>query len=188
MKLGACNRLAAMVLMASAACSSSIAELAPTSSASMTPYRLGIGDEVRLTVFGIEAMNNTYTVGDTGRISIPLLGTISAQGLTIDELETAIASSLRARDIARTPSVSAQVQKYRPFFILGEVQKPGQYDFVPGMSVLTAVSIAGGYTYRAKTNLAVITRSDAGRAIQSKARPDTLIQPGDTILVRETMF
>lgn len=169
-------------------CSNSTAHLSPIASQALAPYRLGAGDEVRITVFGLDAMNNSYTISDTGKISLPLVGAVDAEGRTIDELQATIGEALRSRDVVRSPSVSAQVQKYRPFFILGEVQKPGQYAYVPGMSVLTAVSIAGGYTFRAQTNRAVITRSRADKVIQGTARPDTPILPGDTVLVKEAWF
>ena len=178
----------AAVLALSVGCSSSTANLAPIASTPLAPYLLGAGDEVRITVFGLDAVNNSYTISDTGEISLPLVGAVAAQGKTIHQLETVIGEALRTRDVVRSPSVSAQVQRYRPFFILGEVQKPGQYAYVPGMSVLTAVSIAGGYTFRAQTDRAIITRSGTQRIVQGMARPDTPILPGDTVLVKEAWF
>src|SRR3546814_5790142 len=91
-----------------------------------TVYRLGAGDEVRISVFGLDALTNTYVVGDAGTISLPLVDEIPARGKTTQELEALIANNLRQRDVIKDPSVSAQVLKYRPFFILGEVQRPGQ--------------------------------------------------------------
>lgn len=180
--------LAAGLLAMMAACSSSTSNLAPMQASSLAPYRLGAGDEVRVTVFGVDAITNSYIIGDTGKISMPLLGAIAAEGQTVEQLEASIADALRTRDVVRAPSVSAQVQKYRPFFILGEVQRPGQYAYVPGMSVQTAVSIAGGYTFRAEEDRAVITRSGQTRIMQGAARPDTPVMPGDTVLVKESWF
>jgi polysaccharide export outer membrane protein len=97
-------------------------------------------------------------------------------------------AQLEGRELAVKPSVSAQVQKYRPFFILGEVQRPGQYPYVPGMSVLTAVSIAGGYTFRAETQYAAITRQNGEKIIKGRARQQTPVLPGDTIYVYEDWF
>ena len=176
------------VLVVCAACSTSTANLSSLPAQGLAPYRLGAGDEVRITVFGLDAMTNTYVVSDTGKISLPLIGAVSAEGQTVEQLEAAIGETLRTRDVVRNPSVSAQVQKYRPFFILGEVQRPGQYAYVPGMSVLTAVSIAGGYTFRAEKDRAVITRSGPEKIVQGMARPDTPILPGDTVLVKEAWF
>src|SRR3546814_10386083 len=89
-----------------------------------TVYRLGAGDEVGFSVFGLDALTNTYVVGDAGTISLPLVDEIPARGKTTQELEALIANNLRQRDVIKDPSVSAQVLKYRPFFILGEVQRP----------------------------------------------------------------
>src|SRR3546814_3194064 len=111
-----------------------------------TVYCRGAGDEVRISVFGLDALTNTYVVGDAGTISLPLVDEIPARGKTTQELEALIDNNLRQRDVIKDPSVSGQVLKYRPFFILGEVQRHGQYAYVPGMSVLTADSIAGGKT------------------------------------------
>ena len=104
------------------------------------------------------------------------------------ELQAQLATMIRARELVREPSVSVQVQKYRPFFILGEVQRPGQYAYVPGMSVLTAVSIAGGYTFRANKKRATIVRLVGTESIRGRALPETQIQPGDTINVPEAWF
>lgn len=169
-------------------CASPVARLEPLGSAAPGPYRLGAGDEVRVTVFGLDAVNNSYAVGDAGTISAPLLGAIPAAGRTVVELEADIAELLRARELVRAPSVSVQVQKYRPFFILGEVQRPGQYPYVPGMTMLTAVSIAGGFTFRAETKRASITRPGAGAAVKGAALPETLVLPGDTINIHEAWF
>lgn len=151
-------------------------------------YRLGTGDEVQLTIFGLESSSGTFTVGDGGRISIPLIGPVDADGKTIAELEAAVAEALKAREIVKEPSVTAQVAKYRPFYILGEVQKPGQYPYAPGMTVLQAVSVAGGYTFRANEKKATIRRSSAGASSKSAATPDTLIRPGDTVIIPEAWF
>lgn len=164
------------------------AKLPPIADAPAGSYRLGTGDEVRISVFGLDAATNTYAIGDDGTISIPLIGLVNANGKSLQELEAAIATALREKDLVRQPSVSAQVTRYRPFFILGEVQKPGQYPYVPGMSVLTAVSIAGGYTFRADQRSATITRATDGKMAKGKAVPETRVQPGDTVNIAEGWF
>lgn len=156
--------------------------------AAAAPYRLGPGDEVRVTVFGLDAANANYVVGDAGSIALPLIAPVRASGLTVEELAAALAEAIRARALVKAPSVSVQVQKYRPFYILGEVQKPGQYPYVPGMSVLAAVSIAGGYTFRANKKAAVIVRGGDGNVIKSRGPAQTPVQPGDTITVPEAWF
>ena len=165
-------------------CASSSATMDPLTAEAAAPYKLGAGDEVRVTVYGMDQLTNTYAVSDTGTISLPLLTPIPVQGRTVDEAATAIADNLRTKELVNAPSVSAQVIKYRPFFILGEVQRPGQYPYAPGMTVLTAVSVAGGYTFRAEKKSASITRGTA----KGRADPSTAIQPGDTIQINESWF
>lgn len=179
--------IAALLLFATA-CASSSATLAPIAPAPPGAYRLGAGDEVRITVFGLDAATNSYVVGDAGTIAVPLLPPVAAAGRTAEELQASIVDAIKTRELLRAPSVSVQVQKYRPFFILGEVQKPGQYPYVPGMSVLTAVSIAGGYTFRADTKKAVILRPTAAGAAKGSAKADTPVQPGDTVNILEAWF
>lgn len=171
-----------------AGCAAPASRLPPVATGQLSPYQLGPGDEIRVTVFGLDAATNSYIVGDAGTISMPLLDVVSAEGKTTREFEAEIATRLRDKAILRDPSVSVQVQKYRPFFILGQVQRPGQYAYVPGMSVLTAVSIAGGYTFRADTRQASITRPAGGRNVQGRAEQQTPVLPGDTVLVYESRF
>ncbi|WP_157218497.1 polysaccharide biosynthesis/export family protein [Flavisphingomonas formosensis] len=147
-------------------------------------YQLGPGDELRIHVSGLDALNNTYFVDDTGRIAVPMLPPVTVSGKTVREAEAAIADQIRSRQLVLNPEVSAQVQAYRPFFIAGEVQRPGQYPYVPGMSLMTAVSIAGGYTFRANTKTATITRAN----VKGRASQETQIQPGDVIVIRESWF
>jgi len=161
---------------------------APIETAALQPYRLGAGDEIRVTVFGLDALTNTYLVGDSGNISLPLLPTVAAGGKTVEELQDMIGAAIREKDLVRNPSVSVQVQKYRPFFILGEVQNPGSYPYVPGMSVMTAVSIAGGYTFRAEKKRAQITRPVDNKVVKGGAVPQTPVLPGDTVYIDEAWF
>ncbi len=151
-------------------------------------YHLGPGDRVRVIVFGMDAISNVYSVGDTGAISMPLLGAIQAGGLTASELEGRISARIVQEQLRRDPSTNVQIEQYRPFFVLGEVQRPGQYPYVPGMSLKTAVAIAGGYTFRAEEDYAAVTRSAADGVIEGRAAPTTAILPGDTIYVYESWF
>lgn len=162
----------------------------PVASASSQaePYRLGPGDELRVNVFGLDVIANTYLIGDSGGISVPLVGPVDASGKTVAEVEAMIAASLRTRQIVRDPNVSVQIVKYRPFYILGEVQRPGQYPYVPGMTVLNAVSIAGGYTFRANNRRAIIVRNNASGPIKASAQPETRVMPGDTVTIPESWF
>ncbi len=151
-------------------------------------YRLDTGDEVRIFVYGIDAINNNYVVNNQGQISLPLVERISAAGKTIPQLESAITNVLLQKKILVSPNVNVQPVKLRPFFILGEVRNPGQYSFIPGMSVLSAISSAGGFTYRANQDKMVLRRKVNGRTIRGHAYDSTAIQPGDTIEVLEKWF
>lgn len=177
----------ALVLPLISACASDYAGLPSLSAPAAEPYRLGSGDEIRVSVFGFDALTNTYSISDAGTISVPLLNAVRVEGLTTAEVETLLAGQLRARDIAPKASVSVQVQKYRPFYILGEVQKPGEIPFAPGMTILKAVSIAGGYTFRADKKNVIVTRAGPN-AQRARATATDAVRPGDTILIPEAWF
>src|SRR5262249_18821055 len=120
-------------------------------------YTLGTGDKVRVIVFGEADLGGEFVVADTGFVSIPLLGQIAANGRTVRQLEDDIAAKLAAKYL-KDPRVSIEVLHYRPFYIIGEVNKPGEYPYVANMSVLKAVALAGGYTYRANESSVYIRR------------------------------
>lgn len=176
--------LSTLAMLPIAGCAGPGGHLPQVASASPASYLLGPGDEIRINVFGLETMNATYIVGDTGAIALPMLEPLQVEGKTIRAVETQIANAILEHQLVLAPKVSAQVQLYRPFFILGEVQRPGQYPYVPGMSVMTAVSVAGGYTFRANTKKAIITRS----AKKGEAQDDTPVLPGDMIQIHESWF
>ena len=150
-------------------------------------YRLGNGDQVRITVFGQPDLTNTYQIDGTGMLAFPLIGRIHAGGMTAAELQSEIVHKL-SPDYIRNPSVSVEVNNYRPFFILGEVNKAGAYPYVSGMTVLTAVAFAGGFTYRAKDDNFEINRTENGQHSEIKANRDTPVRPGDVITIPERFF
>lgn len=170
------------------ACAGGNGNLPYLAAAPDTVYRLGANDEVRVWVFGFDAMNNSYLVNDAGTLSLPFVGAVPVAGRSASELEQSIAAALRERDLARDPSVSVQITRYRPFYIAGEVQKPGQYPYVPGLTMEKAVSIAGGYTFRAKQDSATVTRRQGDRTIRGRARGDTVLMPDDSVVVPEAWF
>ena len=147
------------------------------------PYRLDAGDKLRVVVYGQEGLTNTYAIDAGGAITMPLIGAVQARGKTPAGLAADISAKLRNGYI-REPSVAVEVETYRPFFILGEVAAPGQYPYVPNMSVESAVAIAGGFTPRAKRDSVTLTHS-ASRTVVPLGTP---ISPGDTILVGERWF
>jgi polysaccharide export outer membrane protein len=150
-------------------------------------YRLDAGDRLRVVVYGQEGLTNSYAVDAGGSITMPLIGAVSARGLTPAELAAAIAARLRNGYI-REPYVAAEVEAYRPFFILGEVAAPGQYPFVPNMSVESAVAIAGGFSPRAKRDRVTVTHTDARGTIRAVVPLGTPLNPGDTVVVGERWF
>ena len=146
-------------------------------------YHLDAGDKLRVVVFGQEGLTNTYAIDAGGSITMPLIGAVAARGKTPAGLAADISARLRNGYI-REPSVAVEVETYRPFFILGEVQAPGQYPYVPNMSVESAVAIAGGFSPRAKRDAVTLTHN-SGRAVVPLG---TAIGPGDTIYVGERWF
>lgn len=187
-----CQRLLLMIvaagLLAGCVSGGSGAEIPAPPPQSAALYRLDAGDEVRITAYGLDALTNNYLVSDTGEISLPLIDNVKAKGRTVGELQSDIARILFEKQILRSPSVNVQITKYRPFYILGEVKSPGEYPYRPGMSVVTAVSMAGGYTFRADQKNMTITRNMAEGAVTGRARENTPVQPGDTIRIKESWF
>jgi polysaccharide export outer membrane protein len=147
------------------------------------PYHLDAGDKLRVVVYGQEGLTNTYAIDAGGSITMPLIGAVAARGRTPAGLAAEISARLRNGYI-REPSVAVEVETYRPFFILGEVAAPGQYPYVPNMSVESAVAIAGGFSPRAKRDSVTLTHN-AARVVVPLG---TSISPGDTILVGERWF
>jgi polysaccharide export outer membrane protein len=143
---------------------------------------------VRLITFGEDSLTGEFRVSDNGTIALPLIGGVRAEGLSPDALAVRVGKVLVKANILRAPSVSAEVIAYRPIFVLGEVSKPGQYPYQPGMTVVTAVAVAGGFTYRAIQGYASVVRTQDGTAIEGKASRQTFVQPGDVITVFERKF
>jgi polysaccharide biosynthesis/export protein len=151
------------------------------------PYTLGPGDRLRVIVFGQDSLSNSFAVDSSGHIAMPLIGAVPATGHTAAQLAREIEARLR-NGYVREPRVSVEVEAYRPFFILGEVTTAGQYPFVNGMSVETAVAIAGGYTPRARKDVAQVTRTRDGRTVTADVPMNMPVRPGDTIFVQERFF
>jgi len=151
------------------------------------PYTLDSGDRLRVMVFGQEGLSNIYLVDVSGKIALPLIGVVSARGLTSTQLARVIADRLR-QGFIREPHVAVEIELYRPFFILGEVIAPGQYPYVPNMTVETAVAIAGGFTPRAYRYDVEVSRSSTGVTSRQKVPLIAPVRPGDTINVSERWF
>ena len=151
------------------------------------PYTLDSGDRLRVVVFGQDGLSNSYVIDMSGKITMPLIGPVSARGCTTTQLARAIAERLR-NGYLREPHVAIEVETYRPFFILGEVLAPGLYPYVPNMTVETAVAIAGGFTPRAYRYDFEVSRSSMGVTSRQKVPLIAPIRPGDTITVSERWF
>lgn len=160
---------------------------APTAVEPEDPYLLDTGDQLRIFVYGEPNLSRSYTIGHDGKISVPLIGNVSARGKTVGKVKRIITARLGARYV-RDPQVSVDVSQNRPFYILGEVRSAGQYPFASGMTVRTAVAIAGGYTERADETGAKLTRRINGFVEEIDASSDYVVRPGDTIYIRERFF
>jgi polysaccharide biosynthesis/export protein len=160
---------------------------APMPVAYDSAYRLDAGDKLRVVVFGQEGLTNTYAIDAGGSITMPLIGSVPARGRTPAGLAAEITGRLRNGYI-RDPSVAVEIESYRPFFILGEVAAPGQYPYVPNMSVESAVAIAGGFSPRAKRDRVTLTHADSSGSTRYVVPLGTAISPGDTVLVGERWF
>ena len=154
----------------------------------LSTYRVGADDEIKITVFGEDDLTGTFAVSGNGYISMPLIGEVLVRDLTLQEVEQSIVAKLKDGYVL-DPRVSIEVTKYRPFYILGEVRAPGSYGYVNNMSVLNAVVLAGGFTYRANKKNVQIMRTRENHSEVSKNLPvETVVLPGDIILIEERFF
>ncbi|MDZ7601430.1 MAG: polysaccharide biosynthesis/export family protein [Hoeflea sp.] len=153
----------------------------------MQPYRVDAGDRLRITVFEQTGLTGTYAIDQAGYIAFPLIGAVAARGHTLQELEGSIAASLR-QGYLRDPDVSIEIDRYRSFFIMGEVGQAGQYSYVAGMTVQKAIAIAGGYSPRAHQRDVDITRTINGEILTGRVGITDPILAGDTIYVRERLY
>jgi polysaccharide export outer membrane protein len=151
-------------------------------------YRLGAGDKVRIIVFGESDLTGEFDVpGGRGTISFPLIGNVQAGGLTVGQLQTELEVKLRDGYL-KDPRVSVEILNYRPFYILGEVTKPGEYPYTNKLTVLNAVATANGFTYRADTRHVFIKHANELGEREYPLTSATSVSPGDTIRIRERFF
>ncbi len=166
-----------------------VAEANPASPEAMldAEYRLGAGDRLRITVFGHEDLSGEFTIDGSGNIALPLLGQFPAARQTVTELQSGLREALD-KDYLVDPRVSVEVTNYRPFFILGEVNSAGSYPFIAGITILEAVAIGGGYTRRARTSSATVTRMTPEGRVEIRMPPEAPVFPGDTIYIERRLF
>ncbi len=174
--------LPALVLLGCVAATTYTEESAPEPS-----YRLNSGDEIRVTVFGHDDLSGEFAIDGDGMVSLPLIQILEAKGLTTEEVAQVITDKLRP-DYLKNPKVSVDILSYRPFYIIGEVRDPGSYAFVSDMTVVTAVALAGGYSYRAAKNKITVIRGNDPEKRKVRILEDTRILPGDIIEIPERYF
>lgn len=151
------------------------------------PYQLDTGDTVRVSVYGDEELTNTYRIDDSGAIAFPLVGPVQVRGQTTKMAAGRLAAAL-ANGYMRNPDVAVEVAEYRPFFIQGEVGTAGQFPYVFGMTVRSAISVAGGFSDTADRNKAIVYRRQGNQMAKGSVDLDFPIYPGDTIVVQERWF
>jgi polysaccharide export outer membrane protein len=158
----------------------------PDDVAQPVEYRLGPGDQLRVTVFNEPDLTGPFVVSSQGSIAYPLVGEVHAAGLTVAEFSDSLRQALM--QYIRQPNVSVEVVNYRPFFILGEVQRPGTYPYSASLTVLNAVATAGGFTYRANQGRVFIRHANEQEERSYPLTIATPVLPGDTVRIGERLF
>jgi len=151
------------------------------------PYTLSTGDKLHIAVFGEDNLTGDYTIAPDGNIAFPLVGNIRAAGLTVPQLQQSVTNTLANRYV-QNPRVTVDASNLRPFYILGEVNKPGQYSYVPDLTLLAAVATAQGFTYRADMSYVYIRHARDPSEREYPVTATTMIEPGDTIRVTQRYF
>ena len=162
------------------------AQAAAPAASSAAEYKLGSADKIKITVFNEPTLSGEFLVNSDGSVAVPLIGNVPAVGHSAVDLQKAIEQKF-ADGYLREPRVVVEVLTYRPFYIYGEVTKPGEYPYSAGLSVLKAVALAQGFTYRADQRKIFLKRSSSVEK-EVRVTADELIQPGDTIRIAERFF
>jgi protein involved in polysaccharide export with SLBB domain len=184
-----CSAAIAVAVLISGCAANSIseAEKKTLADAASAPAQLQPGDKIRITVYGEDKLSGDYQLDQSGQISLPLAGTITAQGLTQSDLEKALTKKFRS-EYLKDPKVTVTIATLQPYYMMGEVEKPGQYPYQSGLNVLTALAVAGGPTYRANRNTVQIQRRGETTMHDYPISTTVPILPGDVIKVPERYF
>jgi polysaccharide export outer membrane protein len=169
-------------------CTGAGANLPPIPDTDTSVYHLGPGDQIRIITFGDQELSGQFRLDPSGTITVPLLGNMHVAGMTAHGLEGTVGDRLKEMNLFKKPSVSVEIMNYRPIFVLGEVARPGEYPYQPGMTMLTAVAVAGGFTYRAVKDKFSVVRAIEGHKTEGVAQRQTSVQPGDVVSVYERTF
>ena len=149
--------------------------------------KLENGDKVKVTVFNEEQLSGEFVVDGAGNIAFPLIGQVPVGGLSGNEIEQRLTERLSGRYLVN-PKVSVEVLSQRPIYLLGEVGKAGEYPYRPGLNVVNAIALAGGFSPRAATSYVTIRRANGGELKDHPVDPAVLVYPGDMITVQERLF
>lgn len=189
MRLSVAAALAAAVfaMFVCAGASRALAAEEATAQRVIPEYHLGANDKIRVITFGEDSLTGEFFIGGSGKVSLPLIGEVQASGLTIPQFQKEVETALK-EGYLKDPHVSVEVLTYRPFYILGEVTKPGEYPYTNGLTVLNAVATANGFTYRANTKRVFIKRADSSEEQEFPLSSTLLVAPGDTIRIAERYF
>ena len=179
--------LASVLVLGALSAAPALARQLPPAAAQDSDYLLGSSDKVRVTVYGEPTLSGEFFVTGSGMVSLPLIGEVKAAGLSLRQFQDAVQKSL-SDGYLKEPRVSAEVLTFRPFYILGEVTKPGTYPYTSGLTVMNAVATAGGYTYRAEKRQVFVKRNGATEEQKMELTPSVTVAPGDTIRIGERFF
>jgi polysaccharide export outer membrane protein len=170
-------------------CPATGAHLPALSAETAGSYRLDPGDQVRISVFNDARLTRDFRVADTGALAVPLVGLVLVQGRATEEAARLIENALRAKRLYNKPSVALEILEYRPVFVLGMVERGGQLPYQPGLTVLVAIAVVGGFNFRANTDYVGLTRiGEDGRAQEYRAPRSALLRPSDVMNVFERRF
>lgn len=164
------------------------ADVSETVSVSSPGYELGNGDRLRVTVFDEPGLSGEFQVDGTGQVSLPLVGEISVAGKSVREFQLEFERQLREDGFLVNPRVAAEVINFRPYYILGEVSRPGEYPYTDALTVMNAVATAQGFTYRANKRTVFIRKAGATSEEAVRLTPTLRVEPGDTIRIAERLF
>ena len=178
----------ALTLLAVLAACRPGSDLPPLPSAQGAAYALGASDQVRVIVFNDPRLTGEFRISDTGSLNLPLIGALPVAGRSPAQAGELIASEMRRQGLFQSPNVAVEVLAYRPVFVLGMVERGGQFPYQPGMTVLSAVALAGGFTYRAVQDQVSVTRGTEGQPREYRAPRNAALLPGDVVTVFERQF
>jgi polysaccharide export outer membrane protein len=185
--LAACALLAILLQCASLMAQEMTTGSLPPLEAGDSTYQLDYGDRIRINVFNQPELSGEYMLDADGRFSMPLIGTVDAAGMTASELEALLVGAYKP-DYLVNPRIFIQVMNYRPYYLIGEVLGTGAFPYRAGMTYLTAIAIAGGFTYRAKQEHVFVIRADDPEQQEIKLSTEEKVKPGDIIRVAERLF